>query len=75
MIERLQRVLQHIDEVSPEQQDEIAAIIEGAFAPSLHLPSYAGAIAGMLPDDAEEEMLQRRREVPPSASRIDTEFA
>jgi hypothetical protein len=54
MTERLQQALQHID--------EIAAIIEDSFAPSLLLPSYAGAIVGMLPDDAEEALLRLRRE-------------
>ncbi len=66
MTERLQRALQRINEVAPDQQDEIAAIIEDALAPALDLPSYAGAIAGMLPDDAEETMLRMRREAPPS---------
>lgn len=66
MTARLQQALQHIDEVSPEQQDEIAAIIEDALAPYLAIPSYAGSIAGLLPDDAEEELLQLRRASPPS---------
>ncbi len=67
MTTRLQRALDHIDEVSPEQQDEIAAVIEDALAPYLALPSYAGSIAGMLPDDAEEALLRMRRPSPPSA--------
>ncbi|WIG60083.1 MAG: hypothetical protein OJF49_002831 [Ktedonobacterales bacterium] len=66
MTTRLQRALQRIDEVSPEQQDEIAALIEDALAPYLDLPSYAGSLAGLLPDDAEEQLLQLRRASPPS---------
>lgn len=66
MTSRLQRALEHIDEVSPSQQDEIAALIEDALAPYRALPSYAGSIAGLLPDDAEEEMLRMRREAPSS---------
>jgi hypothetical protein len=63
---RLQRALQRIEEVSAEQQDEIAAIIEDALAPYLDRSSYAGAFAGLLPDDAEEQMLSLRRSSPPT---------
>lgn len=63
---RLQQALQRIDEVSAEQQDEIAALIEDALTPYLERPSYAGVLAGLLPDDAEEQLLHLRRASPPS---------
>jgi hypothetical protein len=63
---RLQRALQRIDEVPAEQQDEIAAIIEDTLAPYLDRPSYAGALAGLLPDDAEEQLLRLRRSSSPT---------
>lgn len=66
MTERLQQALQHIEEMSPEEQDEIANIIEDSLTPSFDALTYAGAIAGMLPDNAEEELLRLRREAPPS---------
>ncbi|MGZ3585064.1 MAG: hypothetical protein ACXWQR_13460 [Ktedonobacterales bacterium] len=66
MTTRLQRALQRIDEVPAEQQDEIAALIEDALAPYLDRLSYAGVLAGLLPDDAEEQLLQLRHASPPS---------
>lgn len=63
---RLQRALQRIDEVPAEQQDEIAALIEDAFTPHAERVSYAGAIAGLLPDDAEEQLLRLRRASSPT---------
>lgn len=63
---RLQRALQRIDEIRAEQQDEIAALIEDALAPYLDRPSYAGVLAGLLPDDAEEQMLRIRHASLPS---------
>ena len=68
---RLQRALQRIDEVPAEQQDKIAALIEDALAPHAERVSYAGAVAGLVPDDAEEQLLQLRRAsnpTPPSKS-------
>lgn len=64
--QRLRRALQRIDEVPAGQQDEIAMVIEDALAPYLERLSYAGALAGLLPDDAEEELLHLRRSAPPS---------
>ncbi len=58
---RLQRALQRIDEVPAEQQDELAALVEDALAPHAERASYAGAIAGLLPDNADEQLLQLRR--------------
>lgn len=66
MTTRLQRALQRIDEVPAEQQDEIAALIEDALSPHWERPSYAGVLAGLLSDDAEEQLLQLRRASPPS---------
>jgi hypothetical protein len=63
---RLQRALQRIDEVSAEQQDEIAALIEDALTPHLERTSCAGVLAGLLPDDAEDQLLHLRRMSPPS---------
>ncbi len=65
MIERLHRALQHIDEVPPEVQEDLASIIEEQLAPHIDLPSYAGAITGM-PDDAEEVLMHWRHESPPA---------
>jgi hypothetical protein len=63
---RLRRALQRIDEVSADQQDEIAAIIEDSLTPHAERDSYAGAIAGLLPDDAEEQLLELRRASSPT---------
>ena len=63
---RLQRALQRIDEVSAAQQAEIAALIEDALTPYLERPSYAGVLASLLPDDADEHLLHLRRTSPPS---------
>lgn len=63
---RLQRALQRLDEVPAEQQNELAALIEDALAPHAEHVSYAGAIAGLLPDDAEEQLLQLRRASSPT---------
>jgi hypothetical protein len=63
---RLQRALQRIDEVPAEQQDEIAALIEDALTAHSERVSYAGAIAGLLPDDAEEQLLRLRRASSPT---------
>ncbi|MEO7001182.1 MAG: hypothetical protein ABI274_05260 [Ktedonobacterales bacterium] len=56
MIGRLQAALQHIEDVPPAQQDELADLIEAfvteARLPALRRPSYAGALAGLLPHDA-----------------------
>lgn len=66
MIERLQRALEHVEELSPPVQEEIAAQIEQYLEP-LDVP--AGSLAGSmpdLPDDAEETLLRWRHESPPS---------
>lgn len=66
MIERLQRALEHVEELSPPVQEEIAAQIEQYLEP-LDVP--AGSLAGSmpdLPDDAEETLLRWRHESLPS---------
>jgi hypothetical protein len=66
MIERLQRALEHVDELPPEIQEELAEQIEELIEP-LEAPS--GSLAGSmpdLPDDAEETLLRWRRETPPT---------
>lgn len=50
MIERLRRALEHVEELSPEQQEKIAQLIED----KLKSPSE--------PDDTEERPPRRRRE-------------
>ncbi|HKV83303.1 MAG TPA: hypothetical protein VJN88_02025 [Ktedonobacterales bacterium] len=73
MIERLQRALEHVDEIPPEIQEAIADQIEQYIEP-LDMP--AGALAGSmpdLPDDAEETLLRWRREsvaTPPLADQL-----
>lgn len=62
---RLQQALQRLEELPPPQQDEIARLIEGQLASVTILPSYAGSMPD-LPEDFEEELLRRRREVPPT---------
>lgn len=66
MIERLQRAMEHIEEVSPEIQEQLAAIIEENTEP---LETAAANLAGSmpdLPDDMVETLLRMRREVPPT---------
>lgn len=65
MTERLQRVLQHIEEISPAMQDELATQIEDMLAPMTDRESYFGVMSD-LPDDMEEELLRMRRAVPPT---------
>ena len=66
MIERLRRALEHIEELSPDAQEEVAVQIEEYIEP-LEVPpgSLAGSMPDM-PDDAEETLLRWRREVPPT---------
>lgn len=65
MIERLQRALEHVDELSPAIQEELAEYIEQNIEP-LDMP--VGSLAGSmpdLPDDMEETLFRMRHEVPP----------
>ncbi len=64
MIDRLQRALEHIEELPPEIQEGLAEQIEQYIEP-LDMPT--GSLAGSmpdLPDDAEETLLRWRRETP-----------
>lgn len=66
MIDRLQRALEHVDELPPGIQEELAEHIEQYIEP-MDIPS--GSLAGSmpdLPDDAEETLLRWRRETPPT---------
>lgn len=66
MIERLQRALEHVEELPPDVQEEIATIIEENTEP---LETAAANLAGSmpdLPDDMVETLLRMRREVPPT---------
>ncbi len=66
MIERLQRALKHVEELSPEAQEDLAQQIEEMTEP---LAMSAGSLAGSmpdLPDDAEETLLRWRHETPPT---------
>lgn len=66
MIERLQRALEHIEELPPDMQEEIAEQIEEYVEPlEVSLRSLAGSMPD-LPDDAEETLLRWRRETPPT---------
>ncbi|HEX6819004.1 MAG TPA: hypothetical protein VF120_11570 [Ktedonobacterales bacterium] len=69
MIERLQRALKHIDELSSDVQEQIARIIEDNAAPSAkQAQSLAGAWSD-LPDTFDEmlDTLDRiRHESPPT---------
>jgi len=66
MIERLQRAFEHIEELSPEEQEEIAELIEQRIEPlDVPLGSLAGSMPD-LPDDTEETLLRWRREAPPT---------
>lgn len=66
MTEHLRHVLQHVQKesqkLSPEQQEALANILAQIPLPP---PPFAGSMPD-LPDDIEEEMLHRRREVPPT---------
>ena len=74
MIDRLARVLEHVEELPPEVQLELSEQIE-AFrrVPTLPAPGYAPrrSFAGIwrdLPDDMEETLLRWRRETAPLPS-------
>ena len=77
MIERLQRALEHIDELSPDVQEQIARIIEENTVPSTkQAQSLAGAWSD-LPDTFDEmlDALDRiRHENPPTPS-VDQQLA
>lgn len=65
-IERLQRASEHIEEVSPEVQEQFAAIIEENTEP---LEGGSDSLAGSmpdLPDNMVETLLRMRREAPPT---------
>jgi hypothetical protein len=69
MIERLARALEHVDDLPPEAQVELAEQIEGfSRRASPRMPqqrSVRGSFAGIwrdLPDDMEETLFRWRRE-------------
>lgn len=67
MIERLQRALEHIEELPIHEQEEIAEQIEQYLEP---LGVATGNLAGSmpdLPDDTQEILLRMRRDSQPSA--------
>lgn len=66
MIERLQRALEHIEEVAPDVQEQLAVIIEeNTIQSDVGSDSLAGSMPD-LPDDMFETLLRMRREAPPS---------
>jgi len=68
MIERLRRALEHIEELPPEAQEEVAEHIEEYSEPLVVPPgSLAGSMPD-LPDDMEETLVRLRRESPPTPS-------
>ncbi|MGH2516876.1 MAG: hypothetical protein ACRDHP_14585 [Ktedonobacterales bacterium] len=66
MIERLQRALEHVEELPATVQEEVAELLE-QFTEPYDIPtnSLAGSMPD-LPDDAEEILLRWRHESPPS---------
>ena len=62
---RLQDAVQRLGELPPQQQDEIARLIEGHLVPATILSSYAGSMPD-LPDDFEETLMRWRHEVAPT---------
>ena len=66
MLERLQLALQHVDEVPPDIQRDIAEQIEAWTLPANDQQSVFGSV--LLPDDYDEieDVLKARHEVPPS---------
>jgi hypothetical protein len=69
MIERLQRALEHIEDVPEEIQEELAETIEEYVPRSAPGGARVRSFAGIwsdLPDDMEETLLRWRREVAPT---------
>ena len=77
MTERLQRALEHLDELSPELQDQLAELIEQHISPAL-VPSetLAGAWSD-LPDTFDEmlDALDRLRHASPPTPAIAEQLA
>lgn len=69
VVEHLQRALEHIDELTPDEQEDVAEQIlayAGRIEPrGARAQRLAGAWAD-LPDDMEDTLLRWRREVPPT---------
>jgi hypothetical protein len=67
MIERLQRALAHVEQLSPEAQEELAEHIEQYIEPpTVPIGSLAGSMPD-LPDEDEFEVFERmRHETQPS---------
>jgi hypothetical protein len=69
VVEHLQRALEHLEELTPDEQEDIAEQIltyAGRLEPrGARARRLAGAWAD-LPDDMEETLLRWRREVPPT---------
>ena len=69
MIARLRRALEHVDELPPDIQEEIAEQIEQHVGLSESTQHWDRSLAGVwsdLPDDMEETLLRWRHEAPPS---------
>lgn len=69
VIEHLRRALEHLDELTPDEQEDVAEQIlayAGRIEPyGARARRLAGAWAD-LPDDMEETLLRWRREAPPT---------
>ncbi|HEX6817368.1 MAG TPA: hypothetical protein VF120_03275 [Ktedonobacterales bacterium] len=77
MVERLQRALEHIDELPPELQEPLAELIEQHTAPALlPLDALAGAWND-LPDTFDEmlDTLDHLRHASPPTPPIEEQFA
>jgi hypothetical protein len=74
MIERLARAIEHVDDLPPEVQEELAEQIEGfRREPDVQAPRQLSGHRGFagiwrdLPDDMEETLLRWRREATPTS--------
>ena len=73
MIERLQRAFEHIDELSPDVQEQIAQIIEENSAPTAKQPQNLAGAWSNLPDTFDEmlDALDRMRHENPNVRSTD----
>ena len=69
VVDRLQQALEHVEELTPEEQEDIAEQILTFAGRSEPRGARARRLAGAwadLPDDMEETLLRWRRETPPT---------
>jgi hypothetical protein len=66
MTERLRTIIQQLEDLPAEEQNLLAEQIADLLLPQIDKETYIGSIPD-LPDDAEDILLQWRREVPPTS--------